>query len=199
MKKIPTLFLREEVSRNKALARNEVNQECAWVLAGEGCATRKWDGTCCLVRGGKLYKRLEWDVKNGAPPTTWLHHDFDPSATSGHGWVLVGDGPEDWMHRAALARAVDDRGDELRDGSYELIGPRIGKNPECVSECVLVPHGRDVLLFAPRTFSGIRQHLQEAQMEGIVWHHHDGRMAKIKRRDFGIQWPVRCNALRPPT
>ena len=26
-------------------------------------------------------------------------------------------------------------------------------------------------------------------IEGIVWHHPDGRMAKIKARDFGIQWP----------
>jgi hypothetical protein len=27
------------------------------------------------------------------------------------------------------------------------------------------------------------------EIEGIVWHHQDGRMAKIKRRDFGYPWP----------
>ena len=27
-------------------------------------------------------------------------------------------------------------------------------------------------------------------IEGIVWHHPDGRMAKIKRRDFGLSWPI---------
>ena len=25
-------------------------------------------------------------------------------------------------------------------------------------------------------------------LEGIVWHHPDGRWAKIKRRDFGLKW-----------
>jgi hypothetical protein len=26
-------------------------------------------------------------------------------------------------------------------------------------------------------------------MEGVVWYHEDGRMVKIKRRDFGLKWP----------
>ncbi len=29
------------------------------VLDGEGIATRKWDGTACLVRDGILYKRYD--------------------------------------------------------------------------------------------------------------------------------------------
>ena len=28
-------------------------------------------------------------------------------------------------------------------------------------------------------------------IEGIVWHHPDGRMVKIKARDFGLPWPPR--------
>jgi hypothetical protein len=38
---------------------NQVHPGCEWVLAGEGVATRKLDGTCCLIRDGKLYKRRE--------------------------------------------------------------------------------------------------------------------------------------------
>lgn len=38
------------------LVRDEVVE---WVIAGEGRATRKLDGTCCMMRGGKLYRRFE--------------------------------------------------------------------------------------------------------------------------------------------
>lgn len=186
MRKIPTLFLRDEVSRNKALARNEVNPECAWVVAGEGVATRKWDGTCCLVRNGLLYKRLEWDAKKGTAPEAWLHHDFDPAARSGHGWMPVGPGPEDWMHREVIESYA---GTNVEDGTYELLGPRINKNPEGMFGLLLVRHGRDRLDNVPTDFDGLRTYLRSAVMEGIVWHHPDGRMAKIKRRDFDIPWP----------
>jgi len=189
VKKIPTIFERDHA--NTKLVSNVVVEGCEWVLAGDGTPTRKWDGTACMVRDGKLYKRVEWDAKKGPAPVEWLHHDFDPSVRSGHGWLPVGIGPEDWMHRKAWARGKDDTEAPLRDGTYELIGPKIGKNPERVSEEMLVPHGRDALVGVPRTFDGLRAWLAEVKTEGIVWHHADGRMAKIKRRDFGIPWPVK--------
>jgi hypothetical protein len=38
---------------------------------------------------------------------------------------------------------------------------------------------------APRDYEGLRIWLlARPQYEGIVWHHPDGRMAKLKRRDF---------------
>jgi hypothetical protein len=37
----------------------------------------------------------------------------------------------------------------------------------------------------PRDFDGLREYLAGKDIEGIVWHHSDGRMAKIKLRDFG--------------
>lgn len=55
VQKVPTLFMRDESDR-KHVTR-EVNPECQWVLAGEGVPTRKYDGTGCLVRDGKRYKR----------------------------------------------------------------------------------------------------------------------------------------------
>jgi hypothetical protein len=52
MKKIPTIFERDwEGDRSKVLDKK--NPECAWVFAGEGKATRKLDGTSCLIRGRK--------------------------------------------------------------------------------------------------------------------------------------------------
>lgn len=37
---------------------------------------------------------------------------------------------------------------------------------------------------APRDWEGLREWLRDRPFEGIVWHHPDGRMAKLKRRDF---------------
>ena len=173
MKKIPTLFVREG-----KFATREVNRGCEWVLAGEGFATRKWDGTACAIIGGKLYKRLEWDAQKGPAPVEWIHHDFDPNARSGHGWLPVGIGPEDWIHRLVSAEG-------LPDGTYELCGPRVGKNPDGFAEYTLVPHGNVVFDDCPRTFDDLGPWLHaHAPMEGVVWHHPDGRMVKIKRRDF---------------
>ena len=40
------------------LVRDEVNPECRWVTEGEGTATRKYDGTCCLIKDGVFYADL---------------------------------------------------------------------------------------------------------------------------------------------
>ena len=57
MKKIKTLFCRNyETDR---LVRDELVPGTEWVVAGEGVALRKYDGTCCLIKDGKFYKRYE--------------------------------------------------------------------------------------------------------------------------------------------
>lgn len=48
MQKIPTLFVRDP-SNPKAVTA-EVNPDCAWVLAGEGIATRKPGGLDAPIR-----------------------------------------------------------------------------------------------------------------------------------------------------
>ncbi len=178
MHKIETLFERD--GQGKAfMAIDRVAKGCEWVAAGEGVATRKWDGTCCLVRDGKLYKRIDWSAEKGNPPASWFHHSGDVNQRSGHGWMPVGDDPGDTWHRDAWSRQSD-----LPNGTYELCGPRINKNPEGFEVHTLVPHGKHEILNAPRTFAELREFLRDFPHEGIVWHHPDGRMVKIKRRDF---------------
>lgn len=177
MQKIPTLFQRVDGS---PLVKNEVTPGCEWVLAGEGTATRKFDGTACMVRGGVLFKRLMWDAEKGPAPDCWLHHDFNPSQRSGHGWMPVGVGQDDWMHRKAAI--------PTEDGTYELCGPKLQKNVEKQAEYVLIRHGLETL-DAPRSFDELKQWLAGRDIEGVVWHHPDGRMAKIKLRDFGLRRP----------
>jgi len=182
MKKIISLFERDYEGNRQVV--NRVVSGAEWVVAGEGRATRKLDGTCCLVRDGKLYRRHE--VKAGkAVPSGWTEADHDPVTGKRFGWVPVGDGPEDRWHKEAwvtqTARAV------LPDGTYELLGPKIQGNPEGVQSHVLSLHGVGNGLDVPRDFVSIRNYLATHDIEGIVWHHPDGRMVKIKGRDFGLR------------
>lgn len=182
MEKIITLFQRNY--DGDRLVRDEVTPGAEWVTAGEGIATRKWDGTACMVRAGKLYKR--YDAKAGkTPPADFEAAQLEPDAVTGHwpGWVPVGDGPEDQWHRQAWR---DYYWPPLSDGTYELCGPKVQGNSERLSAPRLLRHGVDTLHDAPRDFAGLRAYLAEHDIEGIVWWHPDGRMAKIKGRDFGL-------------
>lgn len=179
MKKIISLFQRN-YGEGDRLVRNEVVPGAEWVLAGEGTATRKFDGTCCMVRDGKLYKRF--DAKHGKTPPPGFEAAQDPDPVTGHwpGWVPVGDGPDDRWHREGLAGTPQ----PVPDGTYELVGPKVQGNPEGLALHTLVLHGVFQMPNVPRDFDGLRAYLEPMKIEGIVWHHLDGRMVKIKRKDF---------------
>lgn len=185
MKKIPTLFERD-YGQKPHLVYDEVTPGCEWVLRGEGWATRKLDGTCCLIRNGKLYKRYE--LKPGKTPPDGFEAAQEPDPVTGEqpGWVPVEDGPEDKYHREAWARLA-----HAKEGTYELVGPKINGNRDNFPDHILIAHSDEALKFAysPELhFESIRILLKSTLIEGIVWHHEDGRMTKIKRRDFGFSW-----------
>jgi hypothetical protein len=101
--------------------------------------------------------------------------------------VPVGDGPEDQYHREAWQnRDFVGFPHKFPNGSYELIGPKVQGGVEEVDRHQLVAHGLQVLRDVPRDFEGLRVFLDGGGIEGIVWHHEDGRMAKIKAKDFGV-------------
>lgn len=177
MKKIPTIFKRNQANMCEILS--EPNPICDWVFRGEGIATRKYDGSCCLVKDGKLYKRRE--IKNGAViPVGFIQVDVDEITGKIVGWVKVEvTNPEDKWHVAAFHFG-------LPNGTYELIGPKIQGNPELLSEHVLLKHSEaEQFVDVPRTFDALREWMKSKDIEGIVFHHSDGRMAKIKKRDYG--------------
>jgi hypothetical protein len=206
MKKMPCLFVREFHSHSSFTITKAVTPGCEWVLAGEGQATRKWDGTACAVIGGVLYKRLDCkkDRKTGEykPPPLGAKACDDPDPVTGHWphWVPVGIGPEDKWHRAALEVEVTHNGKLpaggwMADGTYELCGPHFQANPQGFEVDAFVPHGvqaLDLSDYSPLTFESVRMALADlADWEGFVFHHPDGRMCKIRRADFGLPWPVR--------
>lgn len=190
MQKIISLFQRNY--DGDRLVRDELVPGAEWVAAGEGVATRKFDGTCCMVRGGRLFKR--YDAKAGRTPPAGFEPAQDPDPKTGHwpGWLPVGDGPDDRWHREGLERAVAARSFPLPDGTYELVGERVQGNPERVSGHDLWAHGTVTLSDAPRTFNELREFLSARDIEGVVWHHPDGRMVKIKAKDFGLKRGATC-------
>jgi hypothetical protein len=188
MQKIISLFKRNY--DGDRLVRNEVVEGAEWVVRGEGRATRKWDGTCCMIRGGSLYKR--YDAKMGrTPPPNFEPAQSRPDEATGHwpGWLPVGQGPEDRWHREAFMTHIACHAGTTVDGTYELCGPKVQGNPERLALHELIPHGAESLADAPREFNGLKGYLEKAGIEGIVWHHPDGRMVKIKAKDFGIARP----------
>lgn len=180
MKKIITLFQRNY--ETDKLVRNEIVTGAEWVVAGEGIATRKYDGTGCMIQDGKLFKRYEAKKE---PPA-----DFIPAqerdVVTGHwvGWrPCYREEPSDKYHWEGF-----DALDKKEDGTYELLGPKIQGNPERLEKQILLKHAdAEQFTDCSRNFEGIKAWLKDKDIEGIVFHHPDGRMVKIKKRDFGMK------------
>ncbi|RAG84962.1 hypothetical protein DN069_14165 [Streptacidiphilus pinicola] len=185
MKKIPTLFQRDPDDRAHVLP--EVNPGCEWVLEGFGTATRKYDGTCVMLDDlGKWWARRE--VKPGkTPPASYVPVTTDEVTGKTMGWEPIGQSAFAKFHAEALANHPDTDGP--RAGTYELVGPKVNGNPEREQRHRLIEHATAERLAVPElTFDGIRKTALAAAeadgCEGLVWHHPDGRMVKIKARDF---------------
>lgn len=192
MKKIPTVFLRDPEDRAHVL--DQVNPGCEWVLDGEGVATRKWDGTCVrLDDEGLWWARRE--VKPGkTPPSYFVPVETDEVTGKTQGWEPITQSAFVKFHAEAVSfdafghLRTDARRYEA--GTYELVGPKINGNPEGFDRHVLIRHGqgpeamRTAAEKAPRTFEELGLWLWSRDWEGLVFHHEDGRMAKIKRRDY---------------
>ena len=180
MKKIKSLFARNYDTDK--LVRNEITEGSEWVANGDGIATRKFDGACCMVEGGKIYKRYE--LKKGqTPPQGFIPaHDPDPVTGSCPGWLLCSETDNaDKYFLEAFGKQ------KFENGTYELCGPKINKNDEQLNDHVLIKHGSEILEDCPRTFNELKEYLSSRNIEGVVWYHPDGRMVKIKKKDFGLK------------
>lgn len=187
MKKIPSLFIREFENHNVKEITSQVTPGCEWVLNGEGIATEKYDGTCCLIQDNKLYKR--YDAKQGKQPPEGAipcQPEPDPITTHWPHWVEVKENkPDDKWYIEAWNRLNKEN---LENGTYELCGPHFQTNPYNLEFDIFIKHGNKVLDNIPRTFEGIKEYLNTHYIEGIVFYRENGEMCKIKRTDFGFIW-----------
>lgn len=126
MKKIPTLFEREFENHRIVRILPNVSPDLAWVMAGDGVATIKWDGACCAVINGVFYKR--YDAKHGKPiPSNAIKCQENADPVTGHlpCWVPCDRTAtsDKWFWDAY------DRMGIVPDGTYEAIGPHFRANP----------------------------------------------------------------------
>lgn len=187
MEKIPTLFKRCEDGK----VSDEVNPTCLWVFNGEGVPTEKLDGTNVrlTIRSGELV-RLEKRRNPSKEQKERGIHD---------GWYVDadnGDPSNCWIVQAAGYTDVASWPDG--EHSCEALGPGIQGNPLGLEKNVCVPFNLSPPCFTGPIFpmfTSLRERLQMLSSvyapghmaEGIVWHHPDGRRAKIRRKDFGYR------------
>jgi hypothetical protein len=206
MKKTPILFL---VDHEAEQLLPTVRPGCEWVLAGEGIATIKMDGSACLWRDGRLWKRYDRKLNKPAqrqldegrdlgpvtealfkvPPTGFEPCEAHPDPVTFHwpGWVPISDtDPADQWHREAMAHL--DPAQLVEGQTYELVGPSLAKNTYQLPHHTLWAHGAEQVTLPERTFDALQAFLAAHEVEGLVFHHPDGRMAKIRRKDFKLFW-----------
>jgi hypothetical protein len=184
MEKIPTLFERDEHFR----VVDRPRAECAWVFEGAGTGTEKLDGTNVrlTVRSGQVV-RVE---KRRNPSKVQKQQGIVD------GWYVDTDeysADDRWILEAA--RATDVSGWPDGEHPCEALGPRIQGNPLGLAAYRCVPFNMSIPAYddVPRTYAELRAYLATLESrfapghlaEGIVFHHPDGRRAKIKRKDFG--------------
>lgn len=193
MKKIPTLFVRDPDNPRAVLPK--VTPGCEWVLAGEGVATRKYDGICVRITpDGQWWARR--DVRPGkVPPSAFVPVQLDDNTGKLFGWEPIEQtGWVKYLNEAIEAAMPG----SLSPATYELCGPKVNRNPENYAEHCLIRHADAEL--APIAELRISRNLGPDVIyarlgpwlvdlgrygwEGVVWHHPDGRMAKLKARDF---------------
>jgi hypothetical protein len=174
--KIPTLFKRDLESMKHVT--DEVVPGCEWVLAREGVATRKYDGTCTMLdEDGRWWARRE--VKPGKPrPDNFYEVSTDETTGKTMGWEPIAQSAFSKFHAEACA------GQTLAPGTYELCGPKVNGNPEHFDGHRLVRHADAEVIRDDGDVHALICYCNQEGFEGVVWHHPDGRMAKLKVRDF---------------
>lgn len=167
----------------------------------------KLDGTSCAIIDNKFYKRLK--VKNAEIANKLVKNKSYILCDRKHGedyygWIPIHeDFPEDRWHRKGWNNLPEN---ERIDGTYELVGKNVQSNVYSLDDTFLINHKEllpNIHYEIPRDFEGLKDFLyngltpdlippkykfifkdNEVMFEGIVWHHDDGKMVKIRRKDF---------------
>lgn len=184
MKKISTLFNKNP--ENLGLVINEINPKNQWAFDGNYIATRKYDGTAVAIINGKLYKRYDVKIAKGMIPPIGAIPCQEADTITGHHphWVKCdGQNNENKYHFEAFDKLT-----EKVDGTYELCGEKIQKNPEKITGHQLIKHGQNIIELESLDFEYLKTYLEVNDIEGIVFYDTTSEnMCKLRKKDFKIK------------
>lgn len=220
--KIGTIFIceRGEDPSSKAgrsgpayLATDVLNPELVGLLEREiePTVTAKVDGTAVKAKNGALYARQDRDPKrpDKQMPEGWDPVSADPAEKVGFRplngssdkWIL------DTMKDGGVRLIILDKNDGQtrltyaytvpRDGTYELLGPKVQSNLHGLELHALMPHGLIEITNFPdlrssTALSDIREWFNTdpigRAIEGVVLHFETGQMFKLHRHHLSLVW-----------
>lgn len=191
MKKIPTLFNRKFEDHKIIDITDEITFGCEEAFKN-GIATIKFDGACCAIIDSVFYKR--YDCKRGKKPPEGAIPCSDPDPITGHWphWVEISEhNPSDKWFIEAAKNTTSDFGDYSgKTITFEAVGPHFNGNPYHLEQDQLVRHGIHPVKVC-RDFDSIKAYLSNSLHEGLVFWLNDEPVCKIKRTDFGYEWPIK--------
>ncbi len=190
MKKIPTLFTRVFYGRKIVGITDKITPGCEEAFL-HGTATKKFDGSCCAIIDGRFYKR--YNAKAGRKPPEGAIPCCDPDPVTGHWphWIEIDpDDPANKWFADARTHTEKFLRSSLPDGTYEAVGRHFNGNPYGLDHDYLWAHG-NWETNVPRTFEGVKEWLTTHKQEGLVFWLNGEPVCKIKRSDFGLEWPIR--------
>lgn len=194
MKKMKTLFKKD--INDLGRVTKEFDEENKWVL-DNSIPYRKLDGTSCAVINGELYKRYDAKIDKG---TKKYRREIpegaiscqEPDYITGHHphWVKC---KRDDNSNKYHFEAFDHPSFISQEGTYELVGKKINKNPERFVGHKLIPHnhfGSALFCFdisRASDYDYVKEYLKDKDIEGIVFHGENGKKCKIRKKDFGMK------------
>ena len=111
----------------------------------------------------------------------------EPDPITGHWphWVPVTAEPAFKWHMAAYNNTTS-----VHDATYEAIGPHFQGNPYKLDKDILIEHGATVITDLPKplTKESLEAYFRShPSMEGIVFYGENGKMAKLRLKDYKMQ------------
>ncbi|MFK8104105.1 MAG: DUF5565 family protein [Saprospiraceae bacterium] len=186
MKKIMTIFDRNWDTDRKVNAKLIVDFDFSAAIATEkldGMNIRLTIRQAAVVRVEKRRNPSKIQKAKGITEPWYVDADLDNSQ-------------DKWIFDAVKNTDFS----EVKDGEWsaEAIGENIQGNPLNLDKNIVfifsLPELKDKITLSnvPTEFNALKEYLatqksvigQDTLIEGIVWHHPDGRMVKIKRKDF---------------
>lgn len=184
MKKIPSIWKRSS-DDPRLLIPGDWTPGVDEATLRHSMATLKFDGTSTYLDANGEWWARHALKKDKEPPPGWVWAGSNEGGKR-QGWI-----PMYLSQYFEIFSTVDPsriKPDLVRDATYELVGPKIGKNPYDLKKHWLWMHGATKLGY---NFSSSLAcaWIESNPCEGIVWWSKGTPYAKLKATDIGLTWP----------